>query len=192
LGKVFKIAILVFAINCVIGESYSQEFKFFELENLSNITEENYFRPQINIYSRTFKESSQFGFYYFALANKNWGEAYAGVVYKPIDWLLISVGAGLELNDDPYRFNFNLHMFWNRISLIQVYEYGGSGFWYNILLNYELTESSYLGIIAERYYGLGIKYEYILKKIPLGLNIAPLYDFEDSNYKLLIALRYYY
>ena len=133
--KFNKVILLVLVINCFMIDSYSQDFKFFELENLSNIKEEVYLRPQINLYSRSFKNTSQFGFYYFALANQNWGQAYAGVVYKPIDWLLISVGAGLEVNEDPYRFNFNLHMFWEKISFIQIYEYGGSGFWYNIHLN---------------------------------------------------------
>lgn len=41
-----------------------------------------------------------------------------------------------------------------RINFIQVYEYGGSGFWHNILLDYELSESNLIGLIFKRYYGI--------------------------------------
>ena len=170
--------------------SQSQIYSFFEVENLSNISNDTYFRPQINIYADSFKGDSKVGFYFFALANEYWGQAYGGVSIKPIDWLTVNVGAGVEVNENPYRFNISLLIMKNKFFFVQIYEYGGSGFWYHIVANYEVFERNYLGVVAKRYYGLGIDYEYKFKSFPIRLTLSPLYDFEDEDYKFLMAIRY--
>jgi len=117
---------------------------------------------------------------------KNWGQAYGGIIVKPLSWLSIKLGAGLEVNSNPYRFNITMLVMKNRFYFIQIYEYGGSGFWYHIVANYEVCDRNYLGVIAKRYYGLGIDYEYKLKNIPLKFGFSPLYDFEDDNFKFFV------
>jgi hypothetical protein len=171
--------------------SQSQSFGFFDLENRSNINTEHFFKPQINIYSNKINPQAKVGVYYFALANEHWGQAYGGVIYKPVDWLLLSVGAGMEVNKNPYRFNVRIHVLKDNFRFLQIYEYGGSGFWYHIEVGYQYLNNQSLGVLTKRYYGTGPVYEYKVNTISLGLMAAPLYDFEDNNYKLLLALRYY-
>lgn len=187
----YRLIIILIIFNSTHFTSQSQNFTFFEMENLSNLSTETYFRPQINLYSSSFKNNSKIGVYFFALVNENWGQAYGGMSIKATDWLTVNVGAGLEVNDIPYRFNVTLKVIKNKFFFIQIYEYGGSGFWYHILANYEVFKRNYFGVVFKRYYGLGIDYEYQLKNAPLRFTFSPLYDFEDSNYKFLMALRYY-
>lgn len=187
----YKIIVIIIIFSAISISAHSQNFSFFEVENLSNLSNESLFRPQLNIYASTFKPESKIGFYYFTLLNENWGQAYGGIIYKPINWLLISIGAGMEVDKNPYRFNIRFHVIKNKINFLQIYEYGGSGFWYHIHVNYRVLERNYLGIIAKRYYGLGLNYEHELKSIPLSFILSPLYDFEDEKYKLLMAIRYY-
>ena len=168
----------------------SQVFSSLEIENLSNLKTKTYNRPQINIYSNSFKSNPKVGFYYFALINQYWAQAYGGVIFKPIDWMSVSIGAGIEVDEDPYRFNVSLHIEKPRYNFIQIYEYGGSGFWYNVQINYKINKQNYLGLVGKRYYGVGINYEHTLKQIPLTLTISPLYDFEDETNKLMIAVKY--
>ena len=185
-----KAIITIVILNMISFLSHSQNFTFFEVENLSNLSKENYFRPQINVYAESFKSNPKLGLYFFALANENWGQAYGGIIVKPLSWLSIKLGAGLEVNSNPYRFNITMLVMKNRFYFIQIYEYGGSGFWYHIVANYEVCDRNYLGVIAKRYYGLGIDYEHKLKSIPLKFGISPLYDFEDDNFKFLLVCRY--
>jgi len=185
-----KILIGLILISAFSFSAKAQSFTTIELENLSNFTKEDYGQLQFNIYANTFKPDAKFGFYYFALVNQYWAQAYAGVVYKPIDWMSISLGAGLETNADPYRFNLSMLMFRPKFNFIQIYEYGGSGFWYNIQFNYKLNSQNNLGVIGERYYGIGINYEHTLKSIPIRFTIAPLFDYESESFKLKLALRY--
>ena len=106
----------------------AQHFSFIEIENCSNITTDNYLKPQVNFYASEFDQTKNFGVYYFLLLNENWGQAYAGIQFKPFNWLKLSLGAGLENNVNPYRFNISLFIFKNKISWMQIYEYGGSDF----------------------------------------------------------------
>ncbi len=183
-------ALLIVLLILFSFSSQSQNYSFFEFENLSNFNKEKFFQPQINVFASSIKTDAKVGVYFFALAQENWGQAYGGIIIKPIDWLSINIGAGLEVNDNPYRFNLTLQVMKNKFYFVQIYEYGGSGFWYHILANYEVFERNYFGVVLKRYYGFGIDYEYQLKNIPLRFILSPLYDFEDENYKFLVALRY--
>ncbi len=186
-----KTIIFIIIFNGVFLSVQSQKFSFFEFENLSNLNGSSYFKPQMNFYENSFKNDAKVGVYYFTLLNENWGQAYGGLIFKPKTWLSVSIGAGMEVNKNPYRFNVSLQMNKNKINFLQIYEYGGSGFWYNIILNYKVQEQNSFGLILKRYYGLGLNYEHGFKNFPLSFIISPLYDFEDKNYKLLMMIRYY-
>ncbi len=183
------ILILALNVNCLFAQN--EKFSFFEVENLSNISSQNLFSPQLNFYSDSFKPDAKVGQFYFSLINENWAQAYGGIMIKPLDWLSIGLGAGLEVNNNPYRFNLRMHIKKNKFSLMQIYEYGGSGFWYNIFANFQVTQNSKWGIVFKRFYGLGINYEYDFKSFPLALILSPLYDLENENYNFMLSLRYY-
>lgn len=185
--------VLLLAIIFVLSSFFSnaQSFTVTEIGNRSNLSSRNYYEPQISFYTDHFKENSKIGFYAFSLVTETWGQAYAGIVIKPYDWFALSLGVGLEVDPNPYRYNITLFMKKNKLSFLQIYEYGGSGLWYNILLNYEFSKQNYLGLIAKRYYGVGPHYEQRFKKTPIGLIFFPSYDFESEDYKFTILLRYY-
>jgi hypothetical protein len=188
ISKLLIIAII--SLNISNLSAQTEKYAFIEVENLSNISYESYLQPQINLYSSSIKSDSKLGFYYFGLINEYWGQAYAGLLYNPSDWFSIGVGAGLEVDDNPYRFNLSMFINKNKFSLTQIYEYGGSGFWYNIIADYRIAEQTKMGIVFRRYYGLGINYEHGFKNSPFALILAPLYDYEDENFKFYFALRY--
>lgn len=167
----------------------AQHFSFIEIENSSNLTTKNFRKPQINFYASQFNQEKNFGFYYFSLLNENWGQAYAGIQFKPVKWLMLSLGAGLENNANPYRFNISLLILKNNFSWMQIYEYGGSGFWYNILLNYRISDQNSLGLIAKRFYGLGLNFEHIIKKTPISLICSPTYDIDDKSVKFTLTIK---
>lgn len=188
---IYKTLYFLIIFNVFFLSSRSQKFSFLEFESLSNLNSSSYFKPQMNFYSNSFKNGSNIGFYYFTLLNENWAQAYAGLIFKPSEWLSLSVGAGMEVNKNPYRFNVSMQIIKNKINFLQIYEYGGSGFWYNLIFNYKVHEQNSIGLILKRYYGLGLNYEHEFKNFPISFIISPLYDLEDESYKLLMMIRYY-
>lgn len=186
-----RILLVLFVSNLLSFTASSQVFVCTEIGNKTNLNKGIYYAPQISYYTEYFKKDSKIGFYNFALFTETWGQAYAGIIIKPGQWLALSLGVGLETAENPYRYNITLQSIKNRINFLQIYEYGGSGLWYNILLNYELNKQNYLGLISKRYYGIGLHYEQRFKEIPLGLIFFPSFDFEDKNYKFTVLVRYY-
>lgn len=170
-----------------------QSFDFFEFENRYTYNKGNdkiIVRPEVNIYGEYIKEKKVFGSYFYGMANDKWGQAYGGLVVKPLDWATINLGLGVEVDNDPYRFNLNLILRNKKISLYQIYEYGGSGFWYNIVLNYQVKQNFKMGVLFKRYYGLGLNVNYSIKNTPLSIIIAPLYDLEFKVPRGMLALRF--
>jgi len=168
----------------------AQHYSQIEYENLTTISSDNWFRPQMTVYGNSIREGKKFGTYFFSLLNPGWGQVYGGLLYKPASWITLNAGAGLETDSMPLRLNAGAFIAVNRLTLLQIYEYGGSGFWYNIILNYALSSNFKSGFIFKRYYGLGINMEYMLPKTSLTINLAPLYDFEFASTRLMLLLRY--
>ena len=185
----FFILILVVGWLIPIG-GQGQSYSHIEYENLSNLSSAKWFGPQINILGTNLKKDATWGTYFFALLNPGWGQAYGGILYRPADWVIFRAGAGLETDSLPWRVNLTSMMFLNRFTFLQIYEYGGSGFWYNIILNYAVTPQFQAGAILKRFYGLGLNLEYQLPRTPITLNLAPLYDFEFGESKLMFIFRY--
>lgn len=167
-----------------------QHYSHIEYENLKTFNSSKWFAPQITIYGSSLKEGKRFGTYFFSLLNPNWGQAYGGVLYRPAEWITLNAGIGLETDSMPCRVNLGAFMAVDRFSLLQIYEYGGSGFWYNVILNYSISDTFKTGIIFKRFYGLGLNMEYAIPKTPVTLNMAPLYDFEFNCARLMILFRY--
>ncbi|MCK9421459.1 MAG: hypothetical protein M0Q38_02570 [Bacteroidales bacterium] len=168
---------------------YSQKYLYFELENRFTFTEKISIRPEVNLYGEFKNQNNKIGAYFYGLANDKWGEAYGGILI-PISFFRVYLGAGVESNSIPFRLNAGLDFLYKKLSLSQWYEYGGSGFWYNIQLNYQIIDIFRFGIIFKRYYGLGINLFYDIKKTPISINIAPFYDFEINNYRAMAIVRF--
>lgn len=147
--------------------------------------------PQLSFYTDSYKPNAKFGFYFFTLVTENWGQGYGGIIFKPINWLAVSIGAGLETHEQLYRVNLTLFMKKNKFNFLQIYEYGGTGLWYNIYLSYELNKNNNAGIMFKRYYGIGINYEHIFKNTPFSLSLFPSWDYEVESYKITVLARYY-
>jgi hypothetical protein len=169
----------------------AQAFNYFEFENLmsfQNSTAEN--RPEVNVFGQYLSQDGMIGSYFYAEANKFWGEAYGGILYKPTDFLSTYYGIGVEENAKVYRVNFAAFINEGKFSLTQWYEYGGSGFWYDITANYDFTKAFEAGIIYKRYYGLGLNTWIRIPDSFLSFNIAPVYDFEFKTARLMTIARF--
>jgi len=154
-GKRNFIKFLIFTILIILisNRTYCQNSFFVEYENRFSVSNFINYRPSVNIYGFHLEEGRKLGFYYWASANSTWGEAYGGLMINPAKWILLGFGAGLETCKTPYRFNTFLFLYERKFRLIQWYEYGGTGFWYYVLLDYYLTKTFRPGILLERYYG---------------------------------------
>lgn len=184
-----------FFILCIIKillpqDLKSQNYLYFEFENRYTFENTIKIRPQVNVYGKSLKKDKIIGSYFYALANEAWGEAYGGILIRPLNWMIISAGIGVETDSALYRLNWGLYLVNNKLSLSQWYEYGGSGFWYDVQLNYQILNNLKTGIIFKRYYGLGINFLYDIKKTPISINFAPLYDFEVNSYRAMLILRF--
>jgi hypothetical protein len=168
----------------------AQQYSHIEYENLSTFQPKSLFAPQITIYGSQIRKDAQFGVYFFSLLNPNWGQAYGGVLFRPASWITLNAGFGLERDSAPLRLNAGAFMSLGRLTLLQVYEYGGSGFWYNIILNYGVDENLKSGIIFKRFYGLGPNFEFNIHHTPMTITAAPLYDFEFDCVRFMLTFRY--
>lgn len=171
-------------------KSYSQNYIYFEFENRYTFSNEIDIRPKVSLYAESIKTDKKFGGYLYGQANNKWGEAYGGFVYKPLDWMCLYSGIGIEVDSIPYRANIGLILKNEKITFNQWYEYGGSGFWYSIKLNYKVSSSFKFGLISKRYYGTGIDLYYRFNKIPITLNLATVYDFEFDVFRTILILRF--
>jgi len=173
------------------GMSRSQVSAYFELENRYTFEGKRVLlRPEVNVYAQRFSNGDVVNPYFYALANNTWGEAYGGLLFHPLSNVFFNSGFGVEANSSPYRANIGATMTIEDWSLAQWYEFGGSGFWYNVSLNRFICKEYSLGIILKRYYGLGLNVWYFLAATPLSVNITPLYDFEASRSRLCAVLRF--
>lgn len=167
----------------------SNHFTFLEFENLIHVNDQKWINPQVNVFGSGNREGSRIGTYFFASVNPNWGQAYGGLSYQLTPWMRINAGIGLETDSLPVRFNISSFIAMDKLTLLQIYEYGGSGFWYFITLNYAVKPNLRTGLIFKRYYGFGPNFEWGIGKSSAILNIAPVYDFEFEQAKLMVILR---
>ena len=168
----------------------TNSYTFLEYENLSHLNDQKWINPQVNVLGSGNRDGSRIGTYFFASVNPHWGQAYGGLSYQLSPWLRVNTGVGLETDSLPCRFNISSFITLNKLSLLQIYEYGGSGFWYSIILNYALRPNLKTGWLFKRYYGFGPNFEWDIGKSSAILNIAPVYDFEFDQAKLMVIFRY--
>ncbi|MEA4851498.1 MAG: hypothetical protein VB126_08610 [Paludibacter sp.] len=186
----FKYAVLttivLFSLNIK-----AQNIFYFEFEDRITLGKiEN--RPKITLFGEHLKEGKSIGTFFYGQTNNKWSETYCGFYYKPFKWVGFYGGIGVETDSIPFRVAFGNTMKYEKISFSQWYEYGGSGFWYSIALNYRIKNQFKAGLLSKRYYGTGINVTYSFKDTPVSISNAFLYDFEFKKARDLITLRFSY
>ncbi len=170
----------------------SQNFMFFEYEDRITFQKKINHRPQVSIYGEHILNDHKLGTFFYSQANNTWAEGYGGLLYKPTNFCSLYAGIGVETDNTPYRAAFSLSLQNKKISHLQWYEYGGSGFWYNVELNYRFSDRFKAGILCKRFYGSGINIIYNFRNTPISLKYALLYDFEFELLRSSISLRFTY
>ncbi len=175
----------------LVSPLMAQKFMFFEAENRYSFSSgKTDVRPEVNIYAQAFPEKGKIGGYFYGLVNDSWGEAYGGIIVKPSDIMTVNLGIGVENDPDPYRINLGSYLQTGNFWLFQWYEYGGSGFWYDVTVNYKLMKEFSAGVIYKRYYGLGLNLWFYIPDSFLSFNVAPLYDLEFDTPGLMAIARF--
>ncbi len=147
--------IAVLAFFAIISSSFSQVSGNVESQNLIS---DGKVTPQINVYVQ---ESfvPKLAWTSFTVVSKGWSESLVGISYSPIKEISFSVSAGLETNNQPFRYSWSVWAGKYNISIFSVHEKGGSGYWFKNTAMY--TFSSYLsaGVHWQRFKGAGPRIE---------------------------------
>lgn len=96
----------------------------------------------------------------FALATKNWSEAYAGPTYAPIPELELSMSFGFQQGTEGLEPRYATSLFAGArgFSVLAVTEFDHGGvetLWYNVVGSYQLVEAVVIGFHTRRFVGLG-------------------------------------
>lgn len=196
-----KIILFVF----LMGFSFmgkSQTLVEFENKIEFDINDEfQSYLPQVNLLSE-FKITDNLDGYGFALVNSRWANAYGGLSFDVTEWFKCQVGLGVEVktpemtiysNLYPIRFNSNLIFnFGGIFNSLQIYEFGGSGFYYNLINTVRLSDKFSTGFIVKRYSGIGPLISYSIKSSLVTLLVCPFYDSEFKCYNVMGTLQFYF
>ncbi|HEY9842094.1 MAG TPA: hypothetical protein V6D23_16635 [Candidatus Obscuribacterales bacterium] len=134
----------------------------------------------------------EWGLFSWGQVNDDWAEMYVGPYYRPLPWLTLGLGAGVEQADVPWRIGASVFINYESFFFMHISEYGGSGYWYRFLGTYALPYGFRLGINAFRYGGVGPYAEYTVPGLDAVLAVSPLYDFESNSGSLFISLGKYF
>lgn len=170
----------------------AQNSFYFEFEDRITFGENIQNRPKISLFSEHLKENKKVGSFFFGQTTNKWGEGYAGVFFKPANWIGLYGGVGMETDSIPYRLALGNNMQYKKISVSQWYEYGGTGFWYSFAINYKISTHFKIGLLSKRYYGTGISLFYYIRNTPISISNSFLYDFEFKKYRDFVTLRFSY
>ncbi|HCC21797.1 TPA: hypothetical protein DEP86_00155 [Candidatus Uhrbacteria bacterium] len=92
----------------------------------------------------------------FALTNTCFSETYVGLLVQPLDWLNFGLSAGLESSDGLWRVAASLAIQHSWFSLNWTFEYGASGRWHLLTVNFRLSDVLSIGLISKRGDGEGV------------------------------------
>ena len=97
-----------------------------------------------------------FGAFAFLQDTRGWSQAYAGPTYSPCPEIQLGVGLGLESDTDEIRKGGFLWAGQGKLSLLALYEEGGSGSWHKHWLMYQVNEDWSIGVVDRSFYGEGV------------------------------------
>jgi hypothetical protein len=149
------------------------------------VEERNYLSQQVSIYRvdglLMGKVKGSVGDFAWFQTDRTYSEAYAGPSITLKKWLVIGAGVGAEENTHPGRLGSFLWTGNNRITMVAVYENGGSGYWYKVEGNCRTFSRLGVGLLSERFHGTGPRFEAGVSRLDTPLSrvrlwIAPLVD----------------
>ncbi len=117
--------------------------------------------------------NSHFGWFGWALVNKDWSEIYPGLYWQPTSWMQIGIGAGIERDQSRARVGEFLWMGKGKFYFLAFTEHEGSGFWYRAMAMYQMNKRFQIGLMSQYRLGIGPKVEAVIVK-PFSLWVAAL------------------
>ena len=127
------------------------------------------------------------GYYAFGNALSNgYRQIYGGPNWKPLSWLEVGVGVGAESVKPSLRRSAYFLATGEKVSVLGIYENGGSGRFRKLVAIYQITEPLKLGVMSETYLGFGPRVEYAITK-NISLWGAVLRDHESQTTNAVFA-----
>ena len=94
------------------------------------------------------------GWSFWGLATQTWSESFVGLTYSPSDTLNVGFAYGVEDAKRHGRYGASLWTKRENVSLLALYEDGGSGPWHKAVLNYS-TGKWDIGLMNQAFVGTG-------------------------------------
>jgi len=132
--------------------------------------------------------NKKFGYFGWALVNKNWSEIYPGVFYQPTPWLQVGVGLGIEQDQSKPRLGTFVWAGKGKLYFLGFTEHWGSGFWFRAMAMYCPNDTLQIGLMSQHKLGIGPKIEFELYK-PFSLWVAVLTMGEDPKTTVFTGLK---
>jgi hypothetical protein len=180
--KKFSVVLLVLIASFVKAQT------IIMIEEMNKITG-NTVSPKLTGYVQHIPKGKQVGGFGFAQVQQKWAQCILGVVYAPrvkkLDVLEISLGAGIEQANVPWRVQANIFLKKSNFSLLGAVEYGGGGHFYLVAPTYRV-KGWLLGARAQRYYGVGPTIGYTIG--PMTIWGSPMYEIEEKRFTGTVAL----
>lgn len=117
--------------------------------------------------------NKRFGWFGWALVNKNWSEIYPGLSWQPTSWLQVGIGAGIEQNQSKARIGEFIWIGKGKFYFLGFTEHSGSGFWYRAMAMYQPSKKLQVGLMSQYKLGIGPKVEMVVHK-PFSFWVAVL------------------
>lgn len=124
----------------------------------------------------------------FSLISEEYAEGYGGLAYSPKPWVEVGASVGMETADSPWRIAGSVWMGKEPVSLLAIYENGGSGYWYKVTATVAARKWLTVGLLAKRFGGVGPIVQISIPGTPIKAYIVPAYDFEFEQQKTLVGI----
>jgi hypothetical protein len=98
------------------------------------------------------------GLYLFAQTGASWRQVYVGPTYSPASWMQVGAAYGIERDTNPGRFGSFAWFGKGPVSLLALYEDGGSGPWHKVVANYAIGKAG-IGAMHQAFLGVGPRVE---------------------------------
>jgi hypothetical protein len=142
------------------------------------------FIPTMDVYV-SHKFSEHWALSAFGLTTDTWAEVYTGIEYSPVDWLVTGLSLGIETAPAFWRIAANIGIYTKHFVSTTCFEYGGSGYWYDIQAKSVFARDIIsLGVMARRFHGVGPRVDIAIPKTSINLWFSGLYiqgDFLGSG-----------
>lgn len=160
------------------------------VQNMHTIDRVGGVSSQVNVYTtKQIRENMEV--YTWSLVSENWSETYVGYNINPKSWLSVGAAFGIETSPGLWRGAAQVWMGNDFGSILTIGEYGDSGGWYLIEGNHPvLNGKAGIGFRAQRFVGVGPRFELKLNETLSIWTVPAAWDFEVDTRNSLITLRY--